>query len=273
MKRTLTCCCFLLAFVTSGAHQRVADIELSGLIEPRRIVHLSAAVDGILETVTLERGDLVEKDQVVATLESSVERSTLEIAKARAEMVAELKQRQATLDLVNRRNASDEKMFQQGNISEMEIWESRANKKLAEAGVLQVEENMRLNELERQRAQALLDLRTIRSPITGVVVERLLSPGELVNESQIQIVTLAQIDPLSVEVIVPVGMRKTVAVGMGAAVTPEEPYRGGQPLAAEVDVVDRVVDAASGTFRVRLKLPNPDNQLPAGLKCKVRFLH
>ena len=34
---------------------------------------------------------------------------------------------------------------------------------------------------------------------------------------------------------------------------------------------DRVVDAASGTFGVRLELPNPGYRLPAGLKCKVRF--
>ncbi|MFN0162035.1 MAG: hypothetical protein ACKVQQ_12450, partial [Burkholderiales bacterium] len=33
--------------------------------------------------------------------------------------------------------------------------------------------------------------------------------------------------------------------------------------------VDRVIDAASSTFRVRLELPNPDAKLPAGLRCKV----
>jgi multidrug efflux pump subunit AcrA (membrane-fusion protein) len=36
-------------------------------------------------------------------------------------------------------------------------------------------------------------------------------------------------------------------------------------------VVDRVVDAASGTFRVRLELANPGNRIPAGIKCAVRF--
>jgi len=38
-----------------------------------------------------------------------------------------------------------------------------------------------------------------------------------------------------------------------------------------VTVVDKVMDAASGTFGVRLALPNPDLALPAGLKCKIRF--
>ena len=46
---------------------------------------------------------------------------------------------------------------------------------------------------------------------------------------------------------------------------------GGQ-YSAKVTVVDKLVDAASGTFGVRLELPNPGNQLPAGLKCRINFL-
>jgi hypothetical protein len=38
-----------------------------------------------------------------------------------------------------------------------------------------------------------------------------------------------------------------------------------------VDVVDRTIDAASGTFGVRLLLPNPGNRIPAGVKCRARF--
>ena len=40
---------------------------------------------------------------------------------------------------------------------------------------------------------------------------------------------------------------------------------------AKVSIVDRVVDASSGTFGVRLELPNPGHRLPGGLKCRVRF--
>jgi hypothetical protein len=52
-------------------------------------------------------------------------------------------------------------------------------------------------------------------------------------------------------------------------VQPEAPVAGSYP--AIVAVVDRVVDAASGPFGVRLELPNPDYRLPAGLTCKARF--
>ena len=56
---------------------------------------------------------------------------------------------------------------------------------------------------------------------------------------------------------------------MVAEVRPEKP--GGGVLEASVKIVDRVVDAASGTFGVRLELPNPEYRLSAGLKCKVTF--
>jgi multidrug efflux pump subunit AcrA (membrane-fusion protein) len=46
----------------------------------------------------------------------------------------------------------------------------------------------------------------------------------------------------------------------------------GGEFESTVTIVDPVLDAASGTFRVRLTLPNPDYQLTSGLKCSVRFL-
>ena len=58
-------------------------------------------------------------------------------------------------------------------------------------------------------------------------------------------------------------------VGMIGVVMPEAPVGGS--YSATVTVVDRVVDAASGTFGVRLELPNTDHALAAGLKCRVRF--
>ena len=44
-----------------------------------------------------------------------------------------------------------------------------------------------------------------------------------------------------------------------------------QTVSAKVSTVDRVIDPASGTFRVRLTLPNPRNDIPSGLRCQVNF--
>jgi len=48
---------------------------------------------------------------------------------------------------------------------------------------------------------------------------------------------------------------------------PQAPVGG--TYSATVVIVDPVIDAASGTFAVRIKLPNKDHRLPAGLKCLV----
>jgi multidrug efflux pump subunit AcrA (membrane-fusion protein) len=94
-------------------------------------------------------------------------------------------------------------------------------------------------------------------------------PGEFPKQERI--LKLAQIDPLRVEAYAPVSLLGKVTVGMQAQIKPEDPVSG--TYTAKVTVVDRVVDAASGTFGVRLELPNPDFRLSAGLKCTVRFLH
>lgn len=82
---------------------------------------------------------------------------------------------------------------------------------------------------------------------------------------------IARIDPLYVEVIVPVEQYGRIKSGMKGLVKPESPIGG--KYTAEVIIVDKFVDAASGTFGVRLRLPNPTLQLPPGLKCKVLFLN
>ncbi len=72
-----------------------------------------------------------------------------------------------------------------------------------------------------------------------------------------------------VEVVLPVSEFGKVAVGAQATVFPESPVNG--EYQAKVVVVDPVIDAASGTFGIRLELPNPKNTLPAGLNCRVKF--
>jgi len=116
-------------------------------------------------------------------------------------------------------------------------------------------------------AMEKLRLRTISSPIDAVVVDRKQSPGDYVGETPI--LTLADINPLHVEVIVPVERLGTIRKGMRAEVYPAAPVGG--KYEAKVAIVDQVIDAASGTFGVRLILPNPKHKLPAGLKCKVEF--
>ena len=139
---------------------------------------------------------------------------------------------------------------------------------LARRELQQAREERELADLELTRALAALQRRVIRSPVRGVVTRRLMTPGEVVDEETI--LEVAQLDPLRVEVILPASMAGTIAKGARAAIVPEIP--GDVMHAATVTIVDRVIDAASGTFGVQLELANPDHEIMGGLHCRVRFL-
>jgi multidrug efflux pump subunit AcrA (membrane-fusion protein) len=166
-----------------------------------------------------------------------------------------------------RKNKQNEELYKKGAVPFSQKDEAETNRILAEQALQEELENKRLADLELKRATEVFNRMTIRSPIQGVVVERFLSPGEYIENQSI--LKIAQIDPLNVEVIIPVALFLSIRVGEKAKVIPEAPI-GGQ-YTAEVKIVDRVIDAASGTFGVRLELPNPNYKLPAGLKCKVIF--
>jgi multidrug efflux pump subunit AcrA (membrane-fusion protein) len=146
--------------------------------------------------------------------------------------------------------------------------EAETAARVAETELDEARVNVQLAQLELARVTELLRQRTIRSPIDGVVVARMLGQGEYAFD-QAQLVTVAQLDPLHVEAFVPLSLYRKIRTGMLAEIYPEQPIGG--RYTAKVTVVDQVFDAASGTIGIRLQLPNPDHKLPAGLKCQARF--
>jgi RND family efflux transporter MFP subunit len=257
--------------VRGGPDPAPSPLEFDGFTEAYRIVNISSATDGILEKVNVDRGDFVRQGQVIATLESSVELATLVIARARTEMKGEVEEQAARLEYNRGKFEQEERLHTQGILSEDGYKQTRAEKLLSEAGLLRANENLRLADLEVKRAEAALELRTIRSPIDGVVIDRFLSPGELVTKmNQSKIVAIAQIHPLRTEVLLPCELYGKVTTGMKAIVSPE--VLPGERFEARVEALPPFIDAASGTFKARLELVNSERNLPPGLKCRVRFL-
>lgn len=271
MKAKLVLGLYVLVVVTTSLKSSVSiaaePAELDGLIEPYLIVNVGSSVPGILDMVKVDRGDLVKKGQVLARLQDKVERANMALAKARADMKSTIAARQARLDYAQRRQQRMEGLFKKKVIPFEEMDEYRTNTILAEMELAEATENIGLAELEYKRAVEVVKRMTIRSPISGVVTDRFLTPGEYVEDQPV--LKLAQIDPLNVEVYAPVEIFGSIQAGMQAKVRPEAPHGG--TYTAKVVIVDRVIDAASGTFGIRLEIPNQKYQLPAGLKCRVFF--
>lgn len=240
------------------------------IIEARQMIDIRSPVEGLIERVAVERGEVVKKGQVLVTLESGPERAAVAVAKQRAEASGMVKSAEAKLDLAVKKERRAEDLARQSFISSNALEEARTEKTLADSELRVARENQRLAELEQQRAAEVLNMRTIRSPVNGVVVDRYQKTGEFAATNVKEpILRVAEIDPLNVEVILPASLYGSIQHGGRAEVTPETPQ---QQFIARVRVVDRVINAASGTFGVRLELPNEKQLIPAGAKCRLRFL-
>ena len=211
------------------------------LLEPSVVVSVGSPVDGVLKLVNMDRGDAVSKGQLVAQLQSGVEAAAVSLSQAR-------------IEFGRRKTERNEALFAKQLISAQERDE--------------METETRIHEEELKRDDENLKLRSIISPIDGVVLERRLVAGDLVRADKSVVFKLAQLDPLNVELIVPADQFGSVRMGMIGRVSLAH---GGGVQQARVVVVDRVIDAASGTFGVRLQMPNPGNRIPAGSRCSVRF--
>lgn len=242
--------------------------ELDCLVEPHMVVEVSSPVGGVIQTIHVDRSDVVQEGQTLAELESAVEQASVELARARATMDAEVKSSATNFAFNKRKYKRINELYGKKAVPFHQKDEARTDLKLAQLKVRQAKRNKKVAELELKRAEEILKRRTVKSPIAGVVVARWKSPGEFVEEEPI--VKLAQIDPLRVEVVAPASLFGSIKPGMRAEIKPE--VQQDDSYIGTVSVVDRIVDAASGTFGVRLELPNPDHRLPGGLKCRVRFL-
>lgn len=259
---------FVAAERPAGAQEATGGNSFDCVIEPRQVIELGSADDGVVREILVDRGDVVAEGSAVARLDFDIQALTVELARARAERNVEVRSSRAQLDYRRREVARAQQLHEKSILSTKLLDEAEVERDLAEYGLRAAEMDRRMALMELQLAEARLERRTIRSPVNGVVVELTKSPGELTHD-QAPVMTIAQIDPLNVEVFVPITHYGKIMPGMEAEVLPSPPVNGS--YMAQVEVVDQVLDTASGTFGVRLLLPNPDLELPAGLKCRIRF--
>lgn len=255
------------ALVSATAQAAWSAQPLGCIIEPERVADIGSPVIGVIQAVLVERGDRVRKGQTVAVLRNDVERAAVSLAQSRARMDADEKAALANHNFAKQRLARARDLFRKEFISKQALDQAIAEAEVAEQRLAQAREQQSALAKELSLAQARLDERTIRSPFDGIVAERFLSAGERVEEKPL--LRVAKVDPLKVEVIMPSSLFGTIAAGTTARILPDMPNAA--PINARVTLVDRVLDAPSNTFRVRLSLPNPGATIPAGLRCKAEF--
>jgi len=257
------------AIVAAPAVSLAQEDSYDCVFEARSTIELQSSEDGIIDAVLVERGQRVAKGEVVAQLDAEQEQLATERARVRAQSETGVEAARAQSEYRRKEAERLEDLRKTDSIPERELATARVESRLADISVQTAATEHDIAKIEYEQAKSRLERRSIRSPVKGVIVDVTMFPGEYVHE-QAKVMTIAEIDPLHVEAFLPVSLYGAVRAGTPAEVQAEEPIGG--TYNAKVSVVDKVFDAASRTFRVRLVLPNPDYDLPAGLRCKLKFL-
>lgn len=252
-------------------HAQAWGASYDCLIEPTQTVEIASPITGLLDKVSVKRGDRVAKGQVVAQLESRAEQSAVELALFKSEQVGPVQMAERKIEYSRRKFQRRKEMVAEKLMSPQEKDDVEAELKQVESELQVAKENRQIARIEHQQQSSLLGLRSIRSPLNGVVVDQMSYPGEVVEPGagKKPILKLAQLDPLRVHVILPKSEFGMPAPGMSVDVVPEVPPHG--RYTAKIKTIDKLIDAASGTFVVFLEMPNPKLDIPAGIKCRAEF--
>lgn len=260
------CLAALALALPSTAHSE-NGLSLDCIVEPEMTIELSSAIDGVVRSVPVDKSARIEKGQTLVMLESGIQQSKVALARKRSEMKEDIESARIEYHLAKRKRDRIVELFNKKSVPSFEKDEAVTNTSLAHVELKKARHQQELAKLELERAEADLALRTLTSPIDGIVVERFINPGESVKDKTL--LKLAQVDPMRVEILADSSLFGLIKEGTEAEIIIEGPTE--TQHTAAVTLVDGLVDAASGTFGIRLQLPNPSGDVVGGLKCKAVF--
>lgn len=281
-------------------------VAASGRVEPKARVFVMSRASGILKDIYVDAGDRVEKDQVIAELDreqlqAQLDQDEADLMSAEARLQAararraeaEVRVRDPELDFATREAARLEALYETGDVSErerdtavnaLEIVKQRirlveANLPVLDAAILEAQANLASAEAAAERSRTALREATVRSPITGLVLDRLKEVGDGVSSiltaggNATQILSLGEVSEVYIESRVDEVDLGRIHEGMRAIVTVDA-FRD-RPLEG---VVDRIAPAGSVddngivTFEVRLTVDDPDALLRPDMTADARLV-
>lgn len=225
--------------------------EYVGRFEASQRVEVRARTSGFLERVRFEDGEAVEQGQLLFSLDHRPAAA----AKASAEA-----------DAVLARSSMEraEKLIADQAISQAEYDAAASNLAVAEA-------NLQARTLE-------LEFTSVRAPISGTVSDRRVDAGNVISggaASADVLTTIVATDPIYFEFEASEAelldyQRKSAADSGEGRVEIRLQDEMGYPWKGSVDFADNVIDGASGSFRLRAIVDNPDGFLKPGMFGRAR---
>ena len=224
---------FVLAYGATAAPADVPDRSLAGqefdcLMEARVVIKLGAAVNGLISKVHVDRGDIVKEGQVVADMEADVQSANVSLRPhpSREQFPNARAYPAHRVSAPEGRSGADLRKTEAA--SAVSLDEAQTEAKISESSAKEAELNWQVAQAELKREEAVLNQRSIKNPVDGIVTERVMFSGEYRHDTN-HLMTIVQIDRLNIEAFLPVSLYGQLALGMEAEVRPEAPIGGFLP--------------------------------------------
>ncbi|CAO3438879.1 efflux RND transporter periplasmic adaptor subunit [Azospirillum endophyticum] len=232
-----------------------------GTVQAFNTVTVRARVDGELQRVSLQEGQLVKAGDLLATIDARPLQAQL------AQAVAKKAQDEA--QLANAKRDLERNM----NLKE---FASRQTVDTQRALVAQYEAQIRADEAAIEAVQVQLNYTTVTAPLSGRIGLRNVDQGNVVRASdQNGIATITQIQPIAVLFTLPEKQLQAVLAAQAQGpVKVEAQDREGRRLldTGNLAVVDNLIDTGTGTIRLKAEMPNDPQKLWPGQFVNVRLL-
>lgn len=260
----------LLATTQGGERERTVLAEsYSCVSRPSEIRELGFATRGVVGEMKVKPGDRVNAGDMLASLNSDVQRQQLAVAQLQADDDSAIRQAESTVQYRKTEVEMLSKARAQDGGTDAQMREAVYRAAGSELELANARVRLRLNQAVVLREQAQLREMEIKSPITGSVLDVLKREGENIDESK-PVVTLVSVNPLRVDVDVPTRDAADIAVGQTAEVVWDD-IDDKTPMRGVVTYKAPAGDLGARRLQLRVELPNP-NEIPSGMHGKLRFL-
>jgi HlyD family secretion protein len=236
--------------------------------KPSQEVDLDFSAPGLIAKVNVKEGDAVEKDQVLAIQDITVETANKKMYEIEANSRVEEEYAEKDLGLMKVQLQKTEQLAKLNNATYLEVEESRLEMQRADASVKHAAQKRAIAAAQAATEQAKIDLKQIKAPFDGVISKLDTHVGEVAtNTPDKPAFRVVRNDPLWVDAHLPAAVTARLKKGQQLQVryVAEDKW-----MAAEVLYLQPVVRPGSQTRMVRLQLPNPDDR-PAGLEVYVKL--
>ena len=238
----------------AGERELITGPLLSGTLAAVRQATLQTEVAGTVTEVLVDPGQPVRAGQALVRLDTA---AIAEAARSASSLLRSTEQ----AAVVARRNAErSERLARAGAISERDLEQATWNALNAEASVADAEARL-------AQARKQLENTVIRAPFGGIVSERAVRTGDIVQAGT-EAVSVVDLSSLELEASVPVDALGQLHVG--TPVLFRITGSGGAILEGRVTRINPVVDQATGQVRVTVAMPNQERGLVAGLFAEGR---